>query len=547
VACILAGVTGRHGSVHVRPRRSFALAQAAVAALLCAPAGALAGKAQTSRAQASATPWWSPARDLASGCAIAGEPQIAFPSEAPSRPTGPGAIVWSADPSRCSAGPGAAADRPPSIALAPLGARDRPGAARSLTLVPGALSGRLEAEGLGGGQIAVLAALRTSARARATATLLQARHGRALELAELAAGAPPLSLARAYLGDGAIVAVRAGAIAVCVERHYQSRFGPARLIPLARGEVTALTAAMDYRSDVLVAWQQNGSIFAHMLRASGRAERTQRVGPGAPYAQLHALVSDNDHGMIAWASTDERAGGAHTRIFLALSSAGVTFAHARELAAFGDVQRVGRLPGSIELERLSTENVLLAWTDLESGHYVVRAAPAVLALARPATRLSDPRRQTVLADLAPGPAGEALALWKSSPRAARSSRAPLTQLWVARASIMRHDRLAMRAAELIGVPGAGTLATIAVDPADDRALAAWFDPGRDARIQYAASRGRAGYAPPGPASRALAAAPAAAAAGGPGAALLAAAALIVAASVLLALRHRALRRARTRR
>src|SRR6202043_3619392 len=138
--------------------------------------------------------------------------------------------------------------------------------------------------------------------------------------------------------------------------------------------------------------QQNGAIYAHMLRASGRPERTQRVGVSAPDPQLRALVSDNDHGMIAW-STDDVANGAQsrTRDYVALSDAGVRFTRPRLLASFVDPARVGLRPGSLALVRLSTENVLLAWTDAEHGHYVVRAAPAVFAAARGGALVSGPR------------------------------------------------------------------------------------------------------------------------------------------------------------
>jgi hypothetical protein len=67
------------------------------------------------------------------------------------------------------------------------------------------------------------------------------------------------------------------------------------------GRIAVAAATRDrYRSDVLIAWQQGGSIYAHMLRDSGRSEPTQRVGASAPDPRLQALVSDDNHGMIAW-------------------------------------------------------------------------------------------------------------------------------------------------------------------------------------------------------------------------------------------------------
>ena len=108
--------------------------------------------------------------------------------------------------------------------------------------------------------------------------LWQARAGASLGGPALQGSAGrPLAVARAYLGDVAIATVVGGpAIAVRVQRYFEHRFGPARLIPIAPGPLGALTVTLDYRSDALVAWQQAGAIYVHMLRASGRPEPTQR-------------------------------------------------------------------------------------------------------------------------------------------------------------------------------------------------------------------------------------------------------------------------------
>ncbi len=432
--------------------------------------------------------WWSRASDLASGCALSGAPQIAFPSEGPSLPSGPGAIAWLSDPAACG---GRAARGRASVAIAALSRSERAGAplARSL---PGASTGPLAAVGTSHGRIAVAAGTLTSS-ARAAAAVLQGRAGEVRAPALIAAGRSP-SLTRAYLSDSALATVQRSAIAVRVERHFSSSFSPARLIPIGPGRVTSLVATMDFRSDVLVAWQQDGAIYAHMLRASGRADPTQRVGPSEPYPQLQALVSDNDHGMVAWATSRAHGtGAASTRIYVDLSAAEVRFGVPRLVDSFGDPQWIGTRAGSLRLVRLSTENVMLAWTDFERGHYVVRASAAVHAGERPSTLLSDPARQTVLEDLATGPAAEALALWSCTPAGARAGGAR-TQLWTRRAYLTDHDNVAARPAEPIASPGAGSEASVAVDPANDRALAAWLTPA-PGRIQYVVSRGAAGYRP----------------------------------------------------
>jgi hypothetical protein len=310
----------------------------------------------------------------------------------------------------------------------------------------------------------------------------------------------PLALARAYLGDIALASVTPGAISVRVQRYFRHRFGPARSIPIGAGRVSALTATMDYRSDVLVAWQQNGSIYAHMLRSYPRADPTQRLGPSGPKPQLQALVSDNFHGMVAWSTTDDRPGAqARTQIHLDLSAAAVRFGKPLLLASYPDPARAGERPGSLALVRLSGENVVLAWTAAERGHYVVRAAAALVAATRPTTLLSDPARDAVLADLAPGPEDEAVALW-SSPAGASAAGAHGSELWTARTVIAHGDRLLSGGRARIATAGPNGAASVAVDPRSDRAVVAWRTQGTRSRIAYAVGPGAAGYRPPAPRS-----------------------------------------------
>jgi hypothetical protein len=312
----------------------------------------------------------------------------------------------------------------------------------------------------------------------------------------LAGGSVPPALARGYLGDVAIATVVPGpAIAVRTQRYFSSAFAPARLIPLPAGRVTALKVTMDYRSDVLLAWQQNGAIYARMLHATGRLDPAQRLGPSQPYPQLQALVSDNDHGFAAWSTTAAINGSVPvTRIYLDHSADGVRFpAAAQLLASFVDPERLGRSPGSLELVRLSSENVMLAWTTAEHGHYVVRAAPAVYAVSGPTVRLSDPHRQAVLAGLAAGPAREAVALWKDAPLPTEIGlRSGHTELWAARTFIGHHDRIGADGPEMVLPAGTEVAPAVAVDPAGDRAVVVWLTPGAPSRVAYAVSLGAVG-------------------------------------------------------
>jgi hypothetical protein len=441
---------------------------------------------QASAAMGAIAGAWSVPQTL-STCAAPLAPRVAFPSESPSIPTGPGAITW-VEGTGCGAPRRGAG---PTLGVAALGRDDRLTPATSQPL-SGSPSG-LDAVGASKGSITVAATL---AGASPIVELFEGAAPRPLPVARLPSPGGPVSLAHAYLGDSALATVGPGpVIAVRVERYFRSSFGRPLRVPIGPGPVSAVVAAMDYRSDVLLAWQQHGAIYAHMLRASGRAEPTQRVGAAAPDPQLRALVSDNDHGMIAWSTAAGPAPSARTSVRIALSGAGVRFAGSRLVASFPDPQGVARGPGSLALVRLSTENVMLAWTDSEAGTYVVRAAPAVFAGTRPAATLSDPSAQSVLCDLAPGPAAEAVALWRSSP----SLDGGRTQLWAARTLIERRGRVGARAAEIVA-QAAATGASVAVDPSSDRPVAAWRTLGTRPRVEYAVGLGASAYRPRPPAA-----------------------------------------------
>ncbi len=329
-----------------------------------------------------------------------------------------------------------------------------------------------------------------AATGAAAVVVLEGRAGAPLASRTGRVGGPPFALTRSYLDDVALATVGPGpAIAVRLEPHLARAFNRPRRIPIPPGRVTALTVGMDYRADLVVAWQQNGAIHADTLRANGHADPTQRVGPARPDPQLRALISDDprDHGMLAWSTA---APSGRTNEYLAFSASGAGYGRPELLASFSDPRGLGHGAGALGLVRLSTENVLLAWTTRERGRFVVRSAAAHFATSRPTTRLSDPAGQAVLADLAAGPAGEAIALWRSAPPPGGApGDAPATDLWSARLSLNAASVLQHRAGERVAPAGAHVAPSVGVDPASDRALAAWLDPAAPARIAYATHPG----------------------------------------------------------
>ena len=474
-------------SVPPLPRTLFL---SALAGLVVVAAGAASsgGGATAAGAARPATQAWSAPAVLAS-CGRAVGPLVAFPSQGPSIPAGAGAIVWAAPSGSCS-GAEARTHGEWALSVAAIGAGDVPAPARSQPLGT-SRAPSLSAVGAGLGRLTVLAAAEEPRRTAIAVIGAQGRAGakRWSQLATRSSSAP--ALARAYLGDVAIAAARSGRrLDVRVQRHNSREWGATRSIPLSPGPVTALTATMDYRADVLLAWQQNGAVYAHMLRISGRSDPTQRLGPSGPDPQLQAVVSDNSHGMVAWSTTDTRAS---TRVYLSLSRAGVRFPPPRLLAEFADPLRIGSRAGSLQIQRLSTENVMLAWTVAENGHYEVRAAPAVFAGSRPSTLLTDPASQAALAGLAPGGAHEAIALWSAAPASAAAG-SGASGLWAARLYI-RHSAVLSEAPQRIAAGGPILAPAVAVDPANDRAVAAWRRRGSRDRIEYALGPARPGYRP----------------------------------------------------
>jgi hypothetical protein len=284
---------------------------------------------------------------------------------------------------------------------------------------------------------------------------------------------------------------------------------------------------MDYRSDLLLAWQQSGSIFARVLRAHGTDDPTQRLGPSEPEPQLQAMLSDNNHGMVAWSSTSPAGSGGSaapvTTTYIDISGTGVRFGGPQTVATYSDPAEVGKSEGSLALVRLADENVQMGWTTVEDGHYVVRSAPAVYATSSLTTLLSNPDEDAVLADLAAGPANEAIALWTNGPRQAPSlqsvSSAPVesvpwesttppaapaqpaqSELWEARTSIVPRDHVVLQPPEMIAPAGPVADPTVAVDPRNDDAVAAWSLVGADPSVEYSVSAGASGYRPHPPSS-----------------------------------------------
>jgi hypothetical protein len=448
-------------------------------------------------------------------CPASEAPLVVFPSDSPTHATGLGAIVWDTA-SGCPGGEGAAQ-------VAPLGGGDvpRPSAVphaadgRALSLV-----GPLAASGGPYGHI-VLAGSATVSPAQPPETSQSA--GTAPSLGELAEGsalgpflAPaatssesalgpfsvpaagsresaPVALTTAYLGDVALAspsyARNREGVQLRVQRHRAPVF--ARSIAVsspASGRVTALTVALDYRSDALAVWRQGESIYARDLPASGRTRAPiQRLSPAVgPPSRIAALLSDDNRGIVAWSTQS----GAETSVYLDRSAGGVRFGAPQLLERFADPAGLAPPEGSSpRLVRLSSESVMLAWTGSNGSNWLVRTAAIDLNGLGAVTTISPAGHDSLLAALAPGPDGEALALWTEpqrdadgAPSADARPEPDRQAIFAARGIDVYPARTIFGEPEEVAATGTNSGATVALDPDGGRAIAAWR--GEGGEIDY---------------------------------------------------------------
>jgi hypothetical protein len=449
------------------------------------------------------TPWSTPAG--LSACAAQAPARVVFPSDSPSRATGPGAIVWSAS-AGCPGGNGAR--------VAAIGAEDEPGA----SVVPHTASGRpiaprgaLQASGAPHGQIVI------AGSAPGTPTdglLIQGAAGgpfRGLALSE-GAGAP-MVLTTAYLGDVALASPPAPALTppsvpaltpasaytspgtraspqgagldIHVERFFAHDFiRNVATRGAGAGAVRALTLAMDYRSEALAVWAQGGSIYARLIPQRGAAGPLQRLGPAGAHTQIAAVLSDDRRAIVAWA----QGRGSETTVYLDRSATGVRFGARQLLERFHDPDGLPSPVASPSLVRLSSESVVLAWAGSAAGRWVIRAAPVDLNGLEAISTIAAPSGDALLADLAAGPVGDALVLWtEPAPTAAGAPDLQRQALFAARGYDAAPPHTLFGEPEQVAPPSPVTGASVAFDPSSDRALAVWQ--GEAGAVEYSVRDG----------------------------------------------------------
>jgi hypothetical protein len=456
--------------------------------LLCALAAVLVAAAPgVSEADAAAapSPWSAPAR--LGTCAALGAAQAAFPRDEPAHATGAGAVVWSAS-SACPGGAG--------TMVAPIGPNDEPqaphyaltGAGERVRLRP-----PLAVAPAPHGEIAIAGS--ASSPARRDGALVQGTAGGPFaRLGALAGASAPGTLATGYLGDVAAVWATGGGgprggVRVDVERYFAHALSAPRIVPSRAGAVQSPTVSLDYRTDAIVVWRQAGALLARELPGRGGARPTQRLASVGANVHVAALISDDGRAIVVW--TDERAG--RTSVYLDASGAGVSFGAPQLLERFANPGGVADPEGSPQLVRLSSESVMLAWSGAQGGDWAVRAAAIDLNGIGRVSTISAPGAEALLSDLAPGPDGEAIAVWSeprpSADRGSTSGTLDLDEqaIVAARGIDAYPDATIFAPPAQLAPPGANSAPTIAFDPESDGALVLWR--GTGGAIEYAMRAG----------------------------------------------------------
>jgi hypothetical protein len=436
---------------------------------LCAACLVLAAGAAAAAAEAPTPapgPLWSAPAQLAP-CAARAPLRVVFPSDSPTHATGAGAVVW-ANGARCAGGEG--------TRIAAVGAGDVPsgpggeGASAGRRGVPPVLALRgAIAAGAPHGQV-VLAGLSSQ---RGAAQLIEGVAGSPLSALGVGDDAQaPLALTSAYLGDVAFAAAGPGAsggLRVRIERYFARAYGP--WVTVVRGgAVSAPTLALDYRTDLLVVWEQAGALLARDLPASGAPAPVQRLGAAGADVRVSALRSDDNRAIVAWS---ERR-GATTSVYMDQSATAVRFGPPRLLERVRDADGLPAPAASPTLVRLRSEGVMLAWAGAQHGRWALRLAPIDQHGLRSIATLAAPGADALLAGLAPGPDGGALALWSQpAPRPDGAPDVHAQALLAAPASDSYPGLTRLGAPETLASPGPVEDAAVAFDPGSGRALAVW--------------------------------------------------------------------------
>ena len=237
--------------------------------------------------------------------------------------------------------------------------------------------------------------------------------------APLALGGPAstFSFATAYLGDAALASLADPHgrmdVQLRVQRYYASAFAPPARGQRHGGARDGLDRSAHGRARLPL--RQARRLLPARLPLRARAARQRRAArdssgsgralPPARGSRPSSATMTARSSPGPFATPGRRASTSPARSPAFASPA------PQLLEEFPDPPGLPDYVDSPRIVRLSSESVMLAWTGAVAGHWAIRAAAIDLNGVLPPSTISPPGRDALLADLAPGPNDEALALW----------------------------------------------------------------------------------------------------------------------------------------
>jgi hypothetical protein len=423
-------------------------------------------------------PSWSAGATLRT-CAPASEPKVVFPLSSPSTRSGRGAILWLGGAPNCSGGGSTST----TLDSATLHNNDLASAPRAI-ISGRQLVGPLSTAATTAGQIvAVVGDTRIASRGGPGAILGEGPAASSLwRLVPLGGPAALVATAVGYIGDAAVAVAAAmpgsaQAILLYQQRHYASAFSGPITLTEGSAPITALTVALDFRADSIVLWAQAGVIHAQWITNAGRVYPAEVLGPAGYHPQIAAMLSDNNHAFAMWSYEPPPGADGPSTIYLEHSGNNSRVAFSGQpstLVQFTEPPALRLTPGSLALERMTpSEGVLAVWTFVQRGSYVVNVAGLVSSHALPAATLAQRGADLRLAAVATGPHNDAVAVIERAPRAAAGFNATAQAILAARTVPGGPGGTAFETPTPLAPPGPNSAASVAVDPATDRAVVAW--------------------------------------------------------------------------
>lgn len=300
----------------------------------------------------------------------------------------------------------------------------------------------------------------------------------------------PLALGANSSGDAAAVMRGSGKLQLLVRAAGGGSFGkPATLAQSSR--LGAASVAVNTAADVLVAWEQNGVVYARVRRRSGSLGERQQLGAGTQ-AQLSSTLDATRRATVAWSSQRGSNGKAPSPavIAYAYASPGKAFGKRRVIETVNVTGTGKYLTAPAVHAALLRDRGVLAWTGYHAGHFTVKAADIANGTLRPAQNLSPPSVDAVLGDVAVGPRGGVSVAWLAgiTGRAPSTVADPVTGLPADQQRLYTSNRTptagAFSSPEAVSaIQRISTAPVLAIDPVSARLIALWQPVGQP--ITYA--------------------------------------------------------------